>query len=105
MVNARNHRSVRLRQPLKRIFLLLTTEAGLISFTGAAAGVIMLYVLMFIGQPLITARYGFFVPISAPGLKDQIIIATLILSGFLAGAVPAYRAYRYSVGDTLGGGV
>ena len=87
------------------IFLLLTCEAGLISFIGAAAGVILLYVLMFIGQPLITARYGLYVPISAPGLKDQIIIATLILSGFLAGAVPAYRAYRYSVGDSLGGGV
>jgi putative ABC transport system permease protein len=83
------------------IFGLLVTEAGTLAALGAAIGLAGLYCALFLLQPWIVARYGLYIPISPPGLRDWLILAAVIAVGLAAGFVPAWRGYRYSVADGM----
>ena len=60
------------------IFLLLPVVADLLSLLGAASGLILLYAIIFIGQPLITSHYGFSIPATPLGVRDILIILLAI---------------------------
>jgi putative ABC transport system permease protein len=83
------------------IFGLLTAEAGVLAFVGSVLGLAMLYLALILAQPLITARYGLYIAVSPPIVKDWIILTAIVLAGLVAGFVPAYRAYRYSLADGM----
>lgn len=83
------------------IFGLLTTEAGMLASFGTVLGLMILYITLIAIQPLIAARYGLYIAVSPPMLKEIFIIAIIVLSGFLAGLVPAYRAYRFTLADGM----
>lgn len=83
------------------IFGLFAAEATLLTALGAALGTALLYLGLLIAQPIIDTRYGLYLSITPPTLRDIIILGAVILAGFLSGLVPAYRAYRQSLADGM----
>jgi putative ABC transport system permease protein len=85
----------------RHIFGLLMLESGCLAVAGAALGVLLLYGLLVVGQPLIETRYGLFIGISWPGAWDWILLGIVVAAGILAGVLPSVRAYRQSVADGM----
>jgi len=83
------------------IFGLLMAEAGILALFGVILGVLLLYLLLFAGQPLIEQQFGLFLPISWPSTYEASILGLIVSAGFICGAIPAWRAYRYSLADGL----
>ncbi|MCA8898348.1 MAG: FtsX-like permease family protein [Hyphomonas sp.] len=83
------------------IFGLLTLEAGLIGFFGAALGIVIVHVLIAIAGPLVSERYGISLGGTGPGLFDLGVLGAVTLASLLAGAIPAWAAFRRSLADGL----
>ena len=83
------------------IFGLLVTEAGTLAALGAILGMAGLYLALAMLQPWIVARYGLYIPISPPGMRDWMILGAVVVVGITAGFIPAFRGYRYSVADGM----
>jgi putative ABC transport system permease protein len=85
----------------RHIFGLLMLESGCLAVAGAALGVLLLYSLLAIAQPLIEARYGLFIGIGWPGGWDFTLLGIVVAAGIFAGVLPSLRAYRQSVADGM----
>jgi putative ABC transport system permease protein len=85
----------------RHIFGLLMLESGCLAVAGAAFGVLLLYGLLVVGQPLIETRYGLFIGIGWPGAWDWMLLGIVVAAGILAGVLPSLRAYRQSVADGM----
>jgi len=83
------------------IFSLLVAEASFVAALGAGCGVGFLYIALFIAQTIIEARFGLYIPIELPMIRDLVILLLVIGAGFLSGFIPGYRAYRFSVADGM----
>ncbi|MCA8900977.1 MAG: ABC transporter permease [Hyphomonas sp.] len=83
------------------VFGLLTLEAGLVGFLGALAGIVIVHVLIAIAGPMVTQRYGISLGGTGPGYMDVMVLAGVTLASLLAGAVPAWAAFRRSLADGL----
>ncbi|MGD1926711.1 MAG: ABC transporter permease [Paracoccaceae bacterium] len=83
------------------IFGLLVAEAALLTLVGAILGLALLYAGLTIAQPWIVAEYGLFLPIEAPSNRDLSLLGAVIGAGFLAGALPAWKACRQSLADGM----
>ncbi len=83
------------------IFGLLVTEAGALAALGAALGLAGLYCALWGLQPWIVSRYGLYIPISPPVVRDWMILGAVVAVGLAAGFVPGWRGYRYSVADGM----
>jgi putative ABC transport system permease protein len=83
------------------IFGLLVAEAGLLAFIGTALGVALLYIALLILRPIVDARFGLYLPITAPTTREWIVLGIVVLAGFIAGAIPALRAYWNSLADGI----
>jgi putative ABC transport system permease protein len=86
----------------RRIVALLVLESGLMAAAGAAAGVAIVYLLLWLGQGPVEARFGLFMPIRPLGTTEYLYLAAVVVAGFLIGLVPALRAYHNSLADGLG---
>lgn len=85
----------------RRIVALLVLESGLLAAAGAALGVGLVYLLLFLAQAPVEQRFGLFVPIRPLGATETLYLAAVVAIGFLIGLVPALRAYRNSLADGL----
>jgi putative ABC transport system permease protein len=47
------------------------------------------------------SEYGIFIPIGGPSSYEILLLGALLLTGFVVGSIPAYRAYRFSLADGL----
>jgi putative ABC transport system permease protein len=83
------------------ISFLLIFEATFLSLAGILFGLLLLYITLFVSQPLLEAYFGLFIPINPPSFKDLIILGVIILTGMLMGLIPALRAYRQSLADGM----
>ncbi len=83
------------------IVALMTMEAGLLALMGAIAGTLFHYLLTLLAQPLIEAEFGLTFPLTALSAYELKLLAIIVLSGWLAGLYPAYRAYRYTLSDGM----
>ena len=83
------------------VFALFMSEAGMLALLGAAAGVVLLYVALLIGQPIVAREFGLHMPIEMLAATDWWILAAVVLAGFGAGSGPAIHAYRLSLSDGL----
>ena len=84
-----------------RIILLLVLESGFLSMGGAIVGVLLVYVLSFLSQPLVEQHFGLFIPIQPLTVTAYFYVLGVIVAGLLIGFVPALRAYRHSLADGL----
>ena len=54
-----------------------------------------------IGQPIVAREFGLHVPVAMLAPADWRILGAVVLAGFAAGGIPAFRAYRLSLADGL----
>ncbi|MEZ5775585.1 MAG: ABC transporter permease [Hyphomicrobiaceae bacterium] len=80
---------------------LLATEAGLLTLIGVLTGVVMLYVAIVTLSPLVDRLYGLTLTLSPPSPREWLMLGGIVVAGFLAGLLPAWRAYRMSVADGM----
>lgn len=85
----------------RHVFALLLLEAASLALAGILLGLGMLYLGLWIGQPLILSHYGLFIAITPPGLYEWTLLGAILLASILMGSVPAWRAYRQSLIDGL----
>ncbi|MBL6942016.1 MAG: ABC transporter permease [Rhodospirillales bacterium] len=84
-----------------QVFGLFVAEALIMTGLGCLFGVILLNLSLVLAQPIIDARFGLFISIDLPSVRNLIILGLVIVAGFIAGAIPAYRAYRQSLADGM----
>jgi putative ABC transport system permease protein len=80
---------------------LLITETLLLTLAGILLGISILYSAIGLGQPVIEANYGLFIPISLPNEREFAMVSILLFTGFAVGLIPAYKAYRNSLADGM----
>lgn len=83
------------------IFSLFIAEATILTGVGTLLGLIVTYLILVIVQPLVESRFGLFIAIGWPTPRDIAVLGLVIISGFVAGIVPALRAYRQSLADGM----
>lgn len=83
------------------VLFLLLAEAALLVGAGAALGVVLTYGALAVLQPLIDRWYGLYLSIGLPDLRDLAALAAILVGGVVAGLLPAWRAYRYSLADGM----
>ncbi|EZQ13937.1 ABC transporter permease [Pseudomonas sp. G11-1] len=85
----------------RHVFGLLLLEAAGLALAGILLGLGLMYLAMWLAQPVILSHYGLFIPITAPGLWDWSLLGAILLAAIIMGCVPAWRAYRQSLIDGL----
>jgi len=80
---------------------LLATEAGLLTLAGVLVGVGLLYAGLALLQPYVDRTYGLQLSIDPPTTREWVTLAGIVAAGFLAGLLPAMRAYRLSLADGM----
>lgn len=83
------------------IFSLLILEAMVMAAVGAVLGLALLYLGLFMAQPLIDNAFGLWIPIEPPAWIEVRVLVGVILAGAIVSALPAIRAYRMSVADGM----
>lgn len=83
------------------ILALLAIEGMMLMLTGVAAGVALLSLTSALLAGWLEARLGVALPVSWPSAAELPILAALVLAGFAASLLPAWRAYRLSLADGL----
>lgn len=83
------------------VFALIMGEAAFLTLIGVVLGLLSLYLLLLIGQPVIESRFGIFIGIGGPAAHEWMLLGAVLVAGFLIGSVPSYRAYRLSLADGL----
>ena len=84
-----------------RIVPLLVLESACLAAAGALAGLGLVYVLLSVGQSIVEAQVGLFIPIRPPGSVELLFMGAVVTAGFLMGFVPALKAYRTALHDGL----
>lgn len=83
------------------IMLLVTGESLLLSLTGVAIGLLLLYSSLILAQPYIESHYGLYLPVNLPSFREWLMLGLVGTSGLIIGLIPGYRAYRYSLADGM----
>ncbi len=80
---------------------LLVLEAMLMGALGAGLGLGLLYAGLFVAHPGLDNAYGLWLPIAAPGLREAMVLAGVVLASAVVSLLPALRAYRLSLADGM----
>jgi putative ABC transport system permease protein len=83
------------------ILVLLSLESLMLTIAGVFLGLCAVSVLVGIFGPFIGERFGLEVTASLPSAREWLLMGAIVAAGFLAGLVPAWRAYFMSLGDGL----
>ncbi|RUO99642.1 ABC transporter permease [Hyphomicrobium sp.] len=80
---------------------LLAAEGGLLTLAGVVVGTVGLYAGLWLAQPYIDRTYGLSLAIDPLRPDEWVKLASIVGAGFLAGLLPALRAYRLSLADGM----
>lgn len=80
---------------------LLAAEGGLLTLAGVITGTVGLYVGLFLARPYIDHTYGLSLSIDPPRADEWLKLGLIVAAGFVAGLLPAIRAYRLSLADGM----
>jgi len=83
------------------VFGLLVLESTLLALLGVVAGAMLAWGLLLAASPWAGRHLGLTLSPGLPGAYDLAIGAAVVCAGFLAGTLPAWRAYRNSLADGL----
>ncbi|UWR24512.1 ABC transporter permease [Sulfitobacter sp. S190] len=83
------------------IVSLLVLEAVMMAAIGAVVGLVLLYLGLWVAQPMIDAAFGLWLPIEPPTLREVWVLAGVVAAGAIVSLVPALRAYRMSLADGM----
>ncbi|MGR5134037.1 ABC transporter permease [Vibrio alfacsensis] len=85
----------------RHVFSLLISEASLLTAAGIIAGVIGLYSLLIILQPIVQQHYGIHLTLSALSPYEWMLLGFVQCAGIVIGFIPAFHAYRQSLSDGM----
>ncbi|CAG9166818.1 ABC transporter permease [Cupriavidus respiraculi] len=85
----------------RHLMAMLALEGFVVVCAGAALGVALLSVLSVLMRPWLEAELGVALPLAWPTLREWALLGAVVLTGFCAGLLPGWRAYRMSVSDGL----
>ena len=80
---------------------LLGAEAAALSAAGAALGLAGTYAGLAVLRPWVDARFGLYLPLDPPGLRDLAVLAAVTAAGAAVSLIPALRAWRMSLADGM----
>jgi len=80
---------------------LLVLEAMVMALIGALLGIALLYLGLFIAQPLVDRAFGLWLPITPPTLREVWVLLGVVLASAIVSMIPALRAYRMSLADGM----
>jgi putative ABC transport system permease protein len=80
---------------------LLAAEGGLLTLAGVIVGTLGLYAALYLARPFIDQTYGLSLAIDPPRNAEWIKLVLIVVAGFIAGLLPAIRAYRLSLADGM----
>ena len=83
------------------ISFLLILEATVLTLAGIIFGLFILYLALFVSQPILEAYFGLFIPINPPSYRDIIILGVILLTAMMMGIIPALKAYHQSLADGM----
>ena len=83
------------------IVALLSLESLLLVLTGTLAGTAITATLLAVFSPVLASGYGLSLSLSWPSTSEWQLLGAINGAGFLAGLIPAWRAYRISLADGL----
>ncbi|MDL1989274.1 ABC transporter permease [Vibrio parahaemolyticus] len=85
----------------RHIFSLLISEASLLTAAGIVTGVLGLYAILALLQPLIQQHYGINLTLSTLSAYEWMLLSFVQCAGIVIGFIPAFRAYRQSLSDGM----
>ncbi len=85
----------------RHIMGLLIAESAILTLLGIIIGFVLLVGAIVIAQPYLVSRFGLYLPLDWPSMRELSLLSLLLLAGFLVGLVPAYQGYRNSLADGL----
>ncbi|MDD1780249.1 ABC transporter permease [Enterovibrio sp. ZSDZ35] len=83
------------------VFLLLVSEALLLTLCGIVAGVVVLFLLVEMVSPFVLSQYGLQLSFGFLTQYEWMLLSIVLVAGFVVGCVPALRAYRQSLSDGM----
>ncbi|MEM6466728.1 MAG: ABC transporter permease [Pseudomonadota bacterium] len=85
----------------RTIFGLFLLEGVLMAGLGALIGLAFVYGGLLVVQPWLDSTYGLWVPITAPGAQEAVVMLGVVCAGAIVSTAPAFRAYALSVADGM----
>ncbi|EJG1813448.1 TPA: ABC transporter permease [Vibrio parahaemolyticus] len=85
----------------RHVFSLLISEASLLTAAGIVTGVLGLYAILALLQPLILQHYGINLTLSTLSAYEWMLLSFVQCAGIVIGFIPAFRAYRQSLSDGM----
>ncbi|MFT4103009.1 MAG: ABC transporter permease, partial [Burkholderiaceae bacterium] len=86
---------------LRHVLLLLALEGALLTLVGIIAGVAALAACVLALGPWLQSAFGLTLRLGEPTPMQALLLAGLVLAGWLASLLPGWRAYRLSLADGL----
>ena len=86
---------------LRHVVALLAIEGALVTLAGVLLGAALATLGIALLSPWLQAQFGLVLALSAPTANEGLLIAALLVGGWLASLLPALRAYRLSLADGL----
>ena len=85
----------------RHVLFVLAAEGGAVTLLGVVLGTLAAAASIALAGPWVQMRFGIGLKLSAPTLEQWLLLAAVVLAGFLASLVPGWRAYRMSLADGL----
>lgn len=85
----------------RHVLFVLAAEGGAVTLLGVVLGAAATALLIAVAGPWLQSRYGIGLALSAPTAEQWLLLAAVVVAGFLASLVPGWRAYRLSLADGL----
>jgi putative ABC transport system permease protein len=76
-------------------------EAAALALLGAALGLALVTLGLWLAEPLLAAHWGLFLTQLAPSGPEWLMLLAVVVTGTLAGLWPAWRAQRISLAQGL----
>jgi len=83
------------------IFSLIIGEAVAVCFAGIAAGITLLYILLFSLQTPLANNFGFYLEINMLSFNDLMILATIQICALMIAIIPGSLIYKTSLSDGM----
>jgi len=83
------------------VFRLMLYESMFLTGIGALLGIVLMYIVLLVGQPLMEESFGIYVPIEGLSMQESLYLVAILGFSMLLAIVPAVRAYRNTLYDGL----
>jgi putative ABC transport system permease protein len=85
----------------RQVLVLLALEGALVTAAGVAVGFLVSVLAIGVLAGWFAERFGIAPRLHAPGVDELMLLAAILVAGWLASLVPGIRAYRLSLVDGL----